>query len=180
MRRVLICSLVLAFTPCSFAEEPKKFKALPANAGLKAEHAGAAGLTWFGDLATALAEGKKSDRLVLIDFTGVTCTNCKINEKNVFPKDEVKAALGKLVRVSLYCDTVPGDYYKKEPDVEKREDDAEANKKFQKTVFKSEQLPLYALVKPVGEGEFEVVGVYQEGKITDAKAFADFLSQKSK
>lgn len=179
-RFVLFSLLVLVGSTHSFAEETKKFKALPANASLKAEHAGAAELNWFSDLALALAEGKKSGQLVLIDFTGVTCTNCKINEKNVFPKEEVKAALGKLVRVSLYCDTVPAHYYKQEPDIEKREDDADANKKFQKTTFKSEQLPLYALVKPVAEGEFEIVDVYHEGKITDVKAFTEFLSRKSK
>jgi thiol:disulfide interchange protein DsbD len=162
------------------AEEPKKFKAPPANPALKSDHAGAAELNWLVDLAPALTAGKKSNQLVFIDFTGVTCTNCKINEKNVFPLADVKAALGKLTRVSLYCDTVPADLYKQDLELEKREDDADVNKKFQKLVFKTEQLPLYAIVKPLEGGEFEVVAVYKEGKINDAKAFLEFLNSKVK
>src|SRR5262249_9782088 len=47
------------------------------------------------------------NKLIFIDFTGVNCTNCRDNEKNVFPKPDVVAGLKNYVRVQLYTDTVP-------------------------------------------------------------------------
>ena len=68
--------------------------------------AGAAGL----GAKVALAEKK----LVFVDFTGETCTNCKLNEKNVFPKPEVKDLLKKYTLVQLFTDKVPNKYYSAE------------------------------------------------------------------
>jgi hypothetical protein len=42
-----------------------------------------------------------------MDFTGVTCTNCRDNEENVFPRPAVQDGLKDYVRVRLYTDTVP-------------------------------------------------------------------------
>src|SRR5258707_4959070 len=96
-----------------------KGKPLPANADLKPVtiHEQA----WLGDLATALQQAAKEKKPVFIDFTGVTCLNCKINEKNVFPKPEVKELFAKFVRVQLYTDTVPEEFYKKAPEEAERE-----------------------------------------------------------
>lgn len=136
-------------------------------------------LTWIGDLATGLELAAKEKKLVFIDFTGETCVNCKINEKNVFPKPDVKDLFKQYVRVQLYADTVPEKYYKQAPDEAKREEHAEVNQKFLKSVFKTEQLPLYVIVKPV-DGGFEVVSTYDEGKITKLDAFIDFLKKPLK
>lgn len=136
-------------------------------------------LSWIGDLATGLELAAKEKKLVFIDFTGETCVNCKINEKNVFPKPEVKDLFKQFVRVQLYADTVPEKFYKQAPDEAKREEHAEVNQKFLKSVFKTEQLPLYVIVKPV-DGGFEVVGTYDEGKITKLDAFVEFLKKPLK
>jgi len=132
-------------------------------------------LTWTGDLAAALEQAAKEKKLVFIDFTGVTCTNCRVNEKSVFVKPEVKNLFKQFVRVQLYTDEVPKGSYKEAPDDAKRETDAEVNQKFQKTVFKTEQLPLYVIVKPAGSGQFEIVGSYDEGRINKVDKFLEFL-----
>src|SRR5262249_21396484 len=53
-------------------------------------------LPWSANLKQALADAR-ADRqrtgerkLVFIDFTGVTCTNCKYNERAIFSKAEIK------------------------------------------------------------------------------------------
>lgn len=152
-----------------------KGKPLPANADLKPVmvHEQA----WLGDLATALEQAAKEKKPVFIDFTGVTCLNCKINEKNIFPKPEVKELLARYVRVQLYTDTVPEDFYKKAPNEENREKHATVNQEFQKKVFGAEQLPYYVVVKPDGEGGFTIIGTYDEGKINKLPAFVEFLKK---
>jgi hypothetical protein len=75
--------------------------------------------------------------------------------------------LGEYVLVQLYTDYVPSKY---EPTTS-----AEENKKLRDEVFKNAQLPLYAIVKPTGNGRWEEVARYEGGKINDADGFADFL-----
>ena len=48
----------------------------------------------------AKAEGK----LVFVNFTGYTCTNCRWMEANVFIKPEVETELGKFVLAKLFTD----------------------------------------------------------------------------
>ena len=181
LRSLSICvALFICLSINLFAEEAKRFAAPVMNANLKSSTVGAAELTWFGDVNTALAEARKKEQLLFLDFTGETCTNCRLNEKNVFPKEEVKKAFENHVRVSIFTDTVPESFYKKDPGLEKREEDADANKKFQKDTCGTEALPLYVLVKPLDGGKFEVISTYKEGKINDVKAFVEFLSTKSK
>ena len=116
------------------------------------------GLPWQTDYAAALAEAKRENKPLFVDFTGVTCTNCRWNEINVFPRSEVKAELGQYVRVQLYTDR-PGDA---------------ANQKLQLTKFGDVALPLYAVVN---SQTGDVVGKYA-GTITSATDFTRFLSQR--
>lgn len=59
--------------------------------------------------------------------------------------------------------------------IEDREDeDAEANKQFQRKRFDTTQLPLYAIIEPVGD-DFKVVATYPLALIRDAEDFAAFL-----
>jgi thioredoxin-related protein len=171
----LFCTLIafVCLTPALFAVG--KGKPLPANGDLKpvTVHEQA----WLGDLATALEQAVKEKKPVFIDFTGVTCLNCKINEKNIFPKPEVKELFAKYVRVQLYTDTVPEEFYKKAPAEEEREKHAAVNMEFQKKTFNVEQLPYYVIVKPDGDGGFVIVGTYDEGKINKLPAFVEFLKK---
>ena len=59
------------------------------------------------DYDEALAEAVAKNKDLFIDFTGVNCTNCRANEKNVFSKPAVERLLKKYVVVKLYTDSVP-------------------------------------------------------------------------
>jgi thiol:disulfide interchange protein DsbD len=173
MRRFIAMALAFGLSGMAHAEP---LKPNPKNSALK-EIKAAADLTWGGDLASALEQAAKEKKLVFIDFTGETCVNCKINEKTVFIKPEVKEQFAKYIRVQMYADIVPAEFYKKDPGEETRELDAEQNLKFQKASFGTEQLPLYAIVKPAEGGKFEKVATYDEGKISKVDAFVTFLKK---
>ncbi len=115
------------------------------------------GLTWLTDYGAALAQAKAEGKPLFVDFTGVTCTNCRWNEKNVFPRGDVRQELSQYVRVQLYTDR-PGDV---------------PNQKLQLAKFGDVALPLYGVVNPQTGA---VVDKYA-GTITDAGGFTRFLSQ---
>ena len=146
-------------------------------------------LAWTGDLKKALdgaaAEKKRTSGragYVFVDFTGETCTNCKLNERSVFPRAEVKELFKKFHLVQLFTDKVPDRYYA--PDVrsqlkgvERQQADADINRWFANEVFGDIQLPLYVILEPNGNGRIDVVAKYEEGKINDIGAFVDFLKK---
>ncbi|MFO0841279.1 MAG: cytochrome c biogenesis protein CcdA [Gemmataceae bacterium] len=144
------------------------------DAGTKRPSASQAGpaLVWGHDLQEALSRAEKDQKLVFLDFTGTVCTNCKLNERDVFPRPEVQQAFAKHVLLKLYTDKVPAG-------VVQDPDEAESVK-LRNTVFRSEALPLYALLKPTGDGRFDVVGRFGDdgnGLIEDVPAFVKFLSR---
>src|SRR5258708_15796525 len=51
-----------------------------------------------------MARGRSEDKLVLVNFTGYTCTNCHWMEANLYPQPEIVQALNRLVLVQLYTD----------------------------------------------------------------------------
>ena len=115
------------------------------------------GLPWLTDYGAALAQAKSEGKPLFVDFTGVTCTNCRWNEKNVFPRDDVRRELSQYVRVQLYTDR-PGDA---------------SNQKLQLAKFGDVALPLYGVVNPQTEA---VVDKYA-GTITNVPSFTRFLAQ---
>jgi thiol:disulfide interchange protein DsbD len=140
-------------------------------------------LPWSGNLAQSIEEARIQRQLVFVDFTGQTCTNCKINEENVFSKPEFKELFRPYRLVQLYTDKVPDKYYsasvrgKFGNDASRQRKDATVNLKFQKDAFGTEQLPLYVILQPKSDGTIQVVGQYTEGKINDETSFAQFLKQ---
>jgi hypothetical protein len=54
--------------------------------------------------------------------------------------------------------------------------DAARNLALERDKFNTEQLPLYVVVRPLGDGSFREVARYDEGKINDEMAFLRFLS----
>jgi len=90
-------------------------------------------LSWItNDYEGALARAKQENKLVLIDFTGYTCTNCRWMEANMFPKAEVKREMERYVRVRLYTDG-EGEIYQKHQRLEQEK-------------FGTVALPYYAVV----------------------------------
>jgi thiol:disulfide interchange protein DsbD len=130
---------------------------------------------WRTDLGDAVATSEKSKRPIFLDFTGVTCTNCKINEQTVFPQAAVREELQKFEKVKLYTDEVPAALYLSDPGSKQRDAEAATNQEFQVAVFKDSALPLYAVLMPQEDGKVKVIGVYPEGKINDPAKFVEFL-----
>src|SRR5947209_1075309 len=82
----------------------------------------------------ALAKAKAENKLVFVNFTGVTCTNCHWMRQNLFPKPEIQAVLKDFVMVELFTDgTGPID---------------DKNGKLQTSKFQSISLPFYAILTP--------------------------------
>jgi thiol:disulfide interchange protein DsbD len=153
---------------------------LPESTEGDAEAIHTGNLDWA--VAKAREDSKKADkpRRIFIDFTGVTCTNCKINEKNVFTKTQISRLFDDYLVVKLFTDTVPPDYYAADVRAELARDnrsvqDAKVNLWFQKRIFDDERLPLYAIVEPLSNGKIRVVGVYDESRINNEQLFAEFL-----
>jgi thiol:disulfide interchange protein DsbD len=140
-------------------------------------------LPWTGNLQTALERARQQRRLVFLDFTGETCTNCKINEESVFTRYDIDQALRKFELVQLYTDKVPNKFYGPQllaefgGGVSRQRADAKVNLAFQRQAFGTEQLPLYVILEPLPDGRVAIRGVYSEGKINDQSAFARFLQQ---
>jgi hypothetical protein len=99
----------------------------------------------------------------------------------VFSKAEFKELMSPYSLVQLYTDVVPDEFYAPAlrarfgSSVSRQTQDAEVNRWFQLQAFDNEQLPLYVILEPLPGGKVEVVSVYDEGKINDEAAFAEFL-----
>ena len=98
----------------------------------------AASLQWIlNDQAKALETAAQTNRLVFIDFTGYTCTNCRWMEANMFNRADVSESLSRYVLSRLYTDG-DGEMYEKQ-------------QQFQETRFGTVALPLYAIVDSNGK-----------------------------
>jgi thiol:disulfide interchange protein DsbD len=114
-------------------------------------------LKWIdNDFQGALTKAKSENKLVFIDFTGYTCTNCRWMEANIFPKREVEDELNKFVLVRLYTD-----------------DGSEINNRnqaFEQNNFGTVALPFYAIIDANGK----TVATFP-GLTRNAAEFVDFL-----
>ena len=113
-------------------------------------------LDWIlNDYEKALEIAKAEDTPLFIDFTGWTCTNCRLMEKDMFPRPRVHELLGKYILVSLYTDD---------------KDVGEKYQEMQATRFGTFSLPFYAIVTP---GE-ETLGTFS-GLTRNEDEFVEFL-----
>jgi thiol:disulfide interchange protein DsbD len=95
-------------------------------------------LSWIvNDHDAALAEARRQNARVLVDFTGYTCTNCRWMEANMFTEPAVMHEMAKYVRLRLYTDG-KGDLYKRFQEMEQ-------------TMFGTVALPYYAVLEPDGQ-----------------------------
>jgi thiol:disulfide interchange protein/plastocyanin len=65
------------------------------------------GVLWGMSFDQARELAAAQNKPILIDFTGVNCSNCRTMEAGVFPLPEVVSLLKKFVTVQLYTDFVP-------------------------------------------------------------------------
>ena len=142
-------------------------------------------MPWSANLKATVDEARREAertgkrQFVFLDNTGVTCTNCKYNERNIFRGEIKKIMLDKYWLVQHYTDEVPAKFYGDGVSNDRREDEADLNKGFQKQIFGTEQLPLYVALE-VTKDALHVRGVYTEGKINDIGGFRKFLSSSAK
>jgi thiol:disulfide interchange protein len=104
-------------------------------------------LDWYRDPQEAWAAATRNpDKPVpiFIDFTGVNCTNCRYNEKNVFTQPKVKDLFKGFVRLQMYTDTVP----EKGLSASEALAQAERNSQIQGDTFGDITNPFYAIVLP--------------------------------
>ncbi len=110
----------------------------------------------LNDLPKAQALAARSGKLVFIDFTGYTCTNCRWMESNIFNRADVGAELSRFELARLYTDG-EGKIY-------------EDQQAFQEKQFGTVALPLYAIVTAEGRPL-----ITQGGVVRDSEKFIGFL-----
>lgn len=149
-----------AYLPPNLREEANSMTVAGANnTGARTATGGdriSSGFSWFTDLDTALEHASNTGRNVFIDFTGYTCTNCRLMEKNMFPRANIANLLDEYVRVKLYTD---------DPDV------GEANLRYQAETFGTVTLPFYVIMTP----DQEIIAT--EAYTTNQARFAAFLQK---
>jgi thiol:disulfide interchange protein DsbD len=141
-----------------------------------------------GDLYYAVEQARDhlrktgQPKRILVDFTGIVCSNCRYNEQHVFPKPEVQEAFQQYINVEVYTDGVPVDLYAPEiqselaRDSSRSDNDARVNAAFQRKVFDKIVLPYYAILEPRADGKIVVVDMYEEGRIMDVPKFVQFIT----
>ena len=112
---------------------------LPPAMPLTAQASAARGspMWMLNDYTGALTTARETRKLVFVDFTGYTCTNCRWMEANIFTRPDVSAELGQFVLSRLYTDG-EGEIY-------------ERQQTFQEKTFGTVALPLYAVVDSDGK-----------------------------
>jgi len=99
---------------------------------------------------------RKENKLVLVNFTGYSCTNCKWMDANMFPRPEITEAVKDLVPVELYVDGTDAA--------------SEQNQKLEDDKFNTASMPYYALLDP----DEKIVAQFG-GATRDPQKFLAFL-----
>ncbi len=119
--------------------------------------AGGSEAAWIvNDLPAAQAKAASDNKLIFIDFTGYTCTNCRWMEANIFPKKEVAAELENFVLVKLFTDG-EGEIY-------------ERHQQMEQEMFGTVALPYYAVIDAKGKPVSSFPGLTR-----NVQEFTDFL-----
>ncbi len=114
-------------------------------------------IAWISSYDDALTLAKKENRKVFVNFTGVTCTNCRWMEDNMFTQADIRKAMDGYVLSHLYTDRfTPED---------------ENNRKIQVKLTNQVTLPVYVIVSP--DGSVERISAFTR----DKAEFLKFLTQ---
>ena len=112
-------------------------------------------LVWNNNLDDAFIIAAEQNKNIFIDFTGVTCTNCRWMETNIFSINSIEELMSEYVLVSLYTDA--GEGY-----LEKRE--------YQINRFETAALPYYVIL----DSNDKVLSEFP-GLTRNVEEFKDFL-----
>ncbi len=116
-----------------------------------------ASIAWSDNVTTSASKARTEGKLVFINFTGQTCSNCRVMEKNVFPKSDIAALINQMVPVELYTD---------------RDSDSDRkNAALREQLTNTSTNPVYVIMTP----DMKVLSVYQGG--TSAEQFKKFLEE---
>jgi thiol:disulfide interchange protein DsbD len=175
--------IVFAWVDSFLLPDPQDEGAAGVSTAANGKEPNGSKLVWLGSLQQGIEEALKDRRLIFVDFTGESCTNCRLNERNVFPRPTIQDLFRQYTLVQLYTDKVPNRLYPAEEQAQlgsstaKQRADAQRNLEFQREMFNDERLPLYVILKPLVGGKWEQVAVYRESLINDIPGFAQFLKQ---
>lgn len=111
----------------------------PANlsASTKSSTQTAAAHQWIMNYDQAIAQAKATNKPVFLNFTGVTCTNCRWMESNMLTEADVKKTLENFVLAELFTD--------------RQTPEDERHSQIQEKSFGTVALPLYVVVGPDGK-----------------------------
>ncbi len=112
----------------------------PDGYGAPAGAARADAVPWIEDFDKAQAEARRTGMNLFIDFTGVTCQNCRKNEKAIFRQARFAEACRRIVPVRLYTDRLSAEFA-----------DGDAANRRRMEQLGSVTLPLYVLMSPEGK-----------------------------
>jgi thiol:disulfide interchange protein len=107
----------------------------------------------------ALDRAREENKLVLVNFSGYACTNCKWMDANMFPRPEIVDAMKDLVPVELFIDGTDAA--------------SEANAKLEEDRFKVAAMPYYALL----DANENLVATFAD-RATDPQEFLAFLKKR--
>ena len=115
-------------------------------------------LAWTkNDLSGAFTRAKSENKLVLADFTGYACTNCKWMKANMFTRPEIGTAARNMVLVELYTDGTDAA--------------SQANQKLEEEKFQTVAIPYYVLY----DSNQNVLATFAD-KTSDAAQYLAFLN----
>ena len=104
-----------------------------------------------------MKEAKQTQKMVFVDFTGYTCTNCRWMEVNIFTKREVLNRFEEMILVRLYTDG--GENYREK-------------QQYEIDRFGTAALPYYVILNPYDE-----VIVTFPGLTRNLDDFVEFLDK---
>jgi thiol:disulfide interchange protein DsbD len=108
----------------------------------------------------ALAQARRENKLVFINFTGYACTNCHWMKANMFPKPEISSLLKGYVLVDLFTDGSDAV--------------SEENQRLEEKKFETVAIPFYVIEDP----DEKVIATFP-GLTKKTSEFAGFLKTGS-